>query len=242
MNIDAMMFCRLFDAWQEMKFLLQEQKYLEYLEDGRIMEALNVLRHELTPLHHNVGRVHELSRFFLHRGTLLLEIAMFTFNRVHSPRFIQLYDVLCRRRVAQCGPLARQRSRVARLPHGEAAALPAAVHHAAAQETSQSAHASRRAAKGKVSLSQRQNGDTFRQHFPPDRSRLFQVMHPTNRFGLDWFSIDYHYFIVMFPMLLGNNCLWRRRRSSTTIVMRCGSVDSHRMVPSWPPAPKTPPL
>ena len=48
-----------------MKFLLQEQKYLEYLEDGRILEALNVLRHELTPLRHNVARVHELSRLFL---------------------------------------------------------------------------------------------------------------------------------------------------------------------------------
>jgi len=46
-----------------MKFLLQEQKYLEYLEDDRILEALNVLRHELTPLHHNISRVHELSRF-----------------------------------------------------------------------------------------------------------------------------------------------------------------------------------
>ena len=45
-----------------MKFLLQEQKYLEYLEDDRILEALNVLRHELTPLHHNISRVHELSR------------------------------------------------------------------------------------------------------------------------------------------------------------------------------------
>lgn len=49
----------------EMKFLLQEQKYLEYLEDGRSMEALNVLRHELTPLQHNVPRVHELSSFMM---------------------------------------------------------------------------------------------------------------------------------------------------------------------------------
>jgi len=48
-----------------MKFLLQEQKYLEYLEDGRVMEALNVLRHELTPLQHNVARVHELSGFMM---------------------------------------------------------------------------------------------------------------------------------------------------------------------------------
>ena len=49
----------------EMKFLLQEQKYLECLEDGRVMEALNVLRHELTPLGHNVVRVHELPGFMM---------------------------------------------------------------------------------------------------------------------------------------------------------------------------------
>ncbi len=48
-----------------MKFLLQEQKYLEFLEDGRVMEALNVLRHELTPLQHNIQRVHELSGFMM---------------------------------------------------------------------------------------------------------------------------------------------------------------------------------
>jgi len=52
----------------EMKFLLQEQKYLEYLEDDRILEALNVLRHELTPLHHNISRVHELSSFMMCSG------------------------------------------------------------------------------------------------------------------------------------------------------------------------------
>jgi hypothetical protein len=46
---------------QEMKFLLLEQKYLEYLEDGRVLDALHVLRNELTPLHHNTVRVHELS-------------------------------------------------------------------------------------------------------------------------------------------------------------------------------------
>lgn len=60
----------------EMKFLLQEQKYLECLEDGRVMEALNVLRHELTPLGHNVVRVHELSGFMMcSTGEELREIA-----------------------------------------------------------------------------------------------------------------------------------------------------------------------
>lgn len=45
-----------------MKFLLLEQKYLEFLEDGRVLDALHVLRNELTPLQHNTARVHELSR------------------------------------------------------------------------------------------------------------------------------------------------------------------------------------
>lgn len=49
----------------EMKFLLHEQKYLESLEDGRVMEALDVLRKELTPLGHNVARVHQLSSFMM---------------------------------------------------------------------------------------------------------------------------------------------------------------------------------
>ena len=46
-----------------MRFLLLEQKYLELLEDGRAIDALDVLRHQLTPLKHNVQRVHQLSRW-----------------------------------------------------------------------------------------------------------------------------------------------------------------------------------
>ena len=46
---------------QKMKFLMMEQKYLEYLEEGRVLEALNCLRYELTPLKYNTDRVHELS-------------------------------------------------------------------------------------------------------------------------------------------------------------------------------------
>ncbi|KAG8263856.1 WD repeat-containing protein 26 [Homalodisca vitripennis] len=48
-----------------MKFLLLEQKYLEYLEDGRVLDALHVLRNELTPLQHNTARVHELSSYMM---------------------------------------------------------------------------------------------------------------------------------------------------------------------------------
>lgn len=50
---------------QEMKFLLLEQKYLEYLEEGRVLEALHVLRNELTPLQYNTPRVHQLSSLMM---------------------------------------------------------------------------------------------------------------------------------------------------------------------------------
>ncbi|CAH1791472.1 unnamed protein product [Owenia fusiformis] len=49
----------------KMRFLLLEQKYLEYLEDGRVLEALNCLRNELTPLKFNTQRVHELSTYMM---------------------------------------------------------------------------------------------------------------------------------------------------------------------------------
>lgn len=49
----------------EMKFLLLEQKYLEYLDDARPIDALHVLRNELTPLHHNTHRVHQLSSYMM---------------------------------------------------------------------------------------------------------------------------------------------------------------------------------
>ncbi|XP_018327343.1 WD repeat-containing protein 26 isoform X2 [Agrilus planipennis] len=53
----------------EMKFLLLEQKYLEYLEDGRVLDALHVLRNELTPLQHNTSRVHQLSSYMMCSNT-----------------------------------------------------------------------------------------------------------------------------------------------------------------------------
>lgn len=46
-----------------MKFLLLQQKYLEYLEDGKVLEALHVLRAELTPLKYNTERIHILSGY-----------------------------------------------------------------------------------------------------------------------------------------------------------------------------------
>lgn len=52
-----------------MKFLLLEQKYLEHLEDGRVFDALHVLRNELTPLQHDTARVHQLSSYMMCSNT-----------------------------------------------------------------------------------------------------------------------------------------------------------------------------
>lgn len=49
----------------EMKFLMLEQKYLEFLEESRPIDALHVLRNELTPLQHNTPRVHQLSSYMM---------------------------------------------------------------------------------------------------------------------------------------------------------------------------------
>jgi len=49
----------------EMQFHLLEQKYLEQLEEGNVIEALSTLRHELTPLNHKTARVHQLSGYIM---------------------------------------------------------------------------------------------------------------------------------------------------------------------------------
>lgn len=42
-------------------FLILEQKFLELLKDGKLMDALGTLRNEIVPLSINKGRVHELA-------------------------------------------------------------------------------------------------------------------------------------------------------------------------------------
>jgi len=49
----------------KMKFLLLEQKYLELLEDGLLMEALTCLRNQVTPLKYNTDQVHRLSSYLM---------------------------------------------------------------------------------------------------------------------------------------------------------------------------------
>lgn len=48
-----------------MRFLILEQKYLELLEDGKVLDALHCLRNELSPLKYNTERVHELSSYMM---------------------------------------------------------------------------------------------------------------------------------------------------------------------------------
>ncbi len=48
-----------------LKFLLRQQKYLEFLEVRDLNAALTVLRNELTPLKRDTGRLHALSSFMM---------------------------------------------------------------------------------------------------------------------------------------------------------------------------------
>ena len=59
-----------------MKFMVLEQKYLELLERGAVIEALSSLRGELTPLGINTQRVHQLSTFLMfNAGEELMTVA-----------------------------------------------------------------------------------------------------------------------------------------------------------------------
>lgn len=62
-----------------MKFLLLQQKYLEYLEDGKVLEALHVLRAELTPLKYNTERIHILSGYSTSASCCTLKFLFFIF-------------------------------------------------------------------------------------------------------------------------------------------------------------------
>ena len=49
-------------GWQEAKFLIGQQKYLELLEAQKTMPALNVLRNELAPLNASPDQLHSLTK------------------------------------------------------------------------------------------------------------------------------------------------------------------------------------
>jgi hypothetical protein len=48
---------------QEVKFLINQQRYLELLEEGNTSKALSVLRDEIAPLDGASERIQELSRW-----------------------------------------------------------------------------------------------------------------------------------------------------------------------------------
>ncbi|XP_023320596.1 WD repeat-containing protein 26-like [Eurytemora carolleeae] len=53
------------DTVKEMKFIILEQKYIEYLRDGKTFEALKVLQMDISPLNHNIPRTHHLSSLLM---------------------------------------------------------------------------------------------------------------------------------------------------------------------------------
>jgi hypothetical protein len=77
--IEPFFFSFLFAGLQEAKFLISQQKYLEYLEKGKTAMALHVLRNELAPLHTDPELLHPLSRFATF--TLYIDLVL-TFRRV----------------------------------------------------------------------------------------------------------------------------------------------------------------
>jgi WD repeat-containing protein 26 len=50
------------DVSQHARLLINEQKYLEFLENQNITAALNVLRNELAPMNIDSEQLHTLSR------------------------------------------------------------------------------------------------------------------------------------------------------------------------------------
>jgi hypothetical protein len=49
----------------KVQFLIRQQKFLELLEKNETMQALYVLRNEITPLGENTDRLHQLSSLVL---------------------------------------------------------------------------------------------------------------------------------------------------------------------------------
>ncbi|KAF2369061.1 WD40-repeat-containing domain [Trinorchestia longiramus] len=59
----------------EMRFLILEQKYMELIERGDDIGALNCLRGEISPLEHNISRVHRLSSLIFYNNPAELKKA-----------------------------------------------------------------------------------------------------------------------------------------------------------------------
>jgi len=52
-------------AIKEMKYIILEQKYMEYIRDGKTFEALKVLQMEISSLGHSTWRTHQLSSYLM---------------------------------------------------------------------------------------------------------------------------------------------------------------------------------
>lgn len=69
----------------EMLFYLRQQKFLELLEARDLGAALIVLRHELTPLNYDIGRLHALSRCVIYIGKFLPWMLTFSDQSPYVP-------------------------------------------------------------------------------------------------------------------------------------------------------------
>jgi predicted transcriptional regulator len=63
---------------QEAKFLISQQKYLEYLETSKTTMALHVLRNELAPLHMDPEQLLPLSRFVTNFSCYIRYVGLLT--------------------------------------------------------------------------------------------------------------------------------------------------------------------
>ncbi|KAH9050611.1 WD40 repeat-like protein [Lactarius hengduanensis] len=108
---------------QEAKFLISQQKYLEYLETGRTTKALHVLRNELAPLHMDPEQLQPLSSLVMcsdaadlrqkagwdgahgsSRRRLLVNLQSYIPSSLMIPprRFVTLLDQARLRQISQC--------------------------------------------------------------------------------------------------------------------------------------------
>ena len=65
LSLDSSILVHLIFEFQEAKFLIGQQKYLEYLESGKTAIALHVLRNELASINTDPELLHPLSRFVI---------------------------------------------------------------------------------------------------------------------------------------------------------------------------------
>lgn len=111
------------DGLWEAKFLISQQKYLEYLEIGKTTMALHVLRNELAPLHTDPEQLHPLSSLIMcadaadlrqkagwdgahgsSRRKLLVNIQSYIPSSLMIPprRFVTLLDQARLHQISQC--------------------------------------------------------------------------------------------------------------------------------------------